>query len=266
MSKPYVFVAMITSAFLLISYSIDPPNGKTGAPGESNCAECHKPQSQTIGGTISIEGFPETITPDETYDLTVVNRNTIGDAVRGGFQMTVLGPLNTKAGELSSPLPANGCTIQSSGGRQYFEHHPAAVYPDSNVVKWYVKWKASSLPASGKVTAYVAGNITNGNFQSSGDHVVTATASGNIILAAIPEIAASPLVLYPNPGQDEIHISFENAGRPDGRCYFYNSNGQLVASDPLNQGLVNVTSLTAGLYWIKIVSGPNAFFGKWIKV
>lgn len=265
MTKLYALAIMVISVFLLVSYSIDPPGGKTGAPGESNCAECHKPQSQVIKGTIAVEGFPDTVEKDSTYTLTVVNRNTEGDAVKGGFQMTVLGPLNTRAGELSSPMPSPGSVIQTSGGRQYFEHHPAATYPDSNVLRWTVRWKASNISTSGKVTAYVAGNIVNGNFQSTGDFVALSKASGDYLLTASKDISISKAELFPNPGCKELYIRLKNNTRPDGLAYFYNTVGIPVATYPIQQGVIQIPFLPTGLYWIRINADGESFFEKWIK-
>ena len=101
MVKFYTLFGLVASTFFLISFSPNPPDGKTGAPGDGFCAECHSSSNPPLNGTINVEGFPANITPNETYRLTVINRNTVGDAVRGGFQLTILGPFNTKAGNMT---------------------------------------------------------------------------------------------------------------------------------------------------------------------
>ncbi len=150
MRRLYVLFTVVGIFLVGVSFSTDPPNGKTGAPGDSFCTECHVQPSATLDGTLTLEGFPAAITPNETYSLTVVNHNTVGDAVRGGFQMTILGPTNTRAGTMASP--SNSSAVQMLSGRQYFEHHPAVTYPDSNVIRWTVLWTAPDLPDSSVVT------------------------------------------------------------------------------------------------------------------
>lgn len=264
MSRLNAVLTIMSFAFFLVSFSTDPPNGRTGAPGESTCISCHTPQSQTLKGSITVEGFPATITPDETYTLTIVNRDSTGAAVRGGFQLTILGPLNTKAGELSGASTSS--IIQTFSGRQYFEHHPALAYPDSNVVRWTVNWKASNLPTSGEITCYMAGNIANGNFQSSGDKTVITKVSGNILLAANEDITSNKPILFPNPGASDIFVSFKNQEQPDGMIYFYSSTGNEVGRTTMEQGKIEVPAMPSGVYWMKILAGEEAFIEKWIKL
>ena len=264
MKRSATLLTFVLSVFLLVSFSNDPPNGKTGAPGDSICSECHTPQNQNFKGSIRIEGFPAVITPDQTYELTIVNRDSLGTAAKGGFQMTILGPLNTRAGTLSGPS-ANSA-IQVSSGRQYYEHRPAQTFPDSNVLKWKVQWKADNLPTSGTITAYIAGNIVNGNFQSSGDRTFTSRASGEVMLSATDEITSRTPALYPNPGASEIHIQLPGHINPDGSVYFYNSTGSLCGYTTLNHGKANVPAIPPGVYWLRIVKGSDAYVEKWIKI
>jgi hypothetical protein len=264
MTRQNAILTTMSLAVLFLSFSTDPPNGKTGAPGESSCVSCHTPQSQTIKGTVVVEGFPASITPDETYSLTVVNRDTIGTAVRGGFQLTILGPLNTKAGELSAP--SSSSIIQTFSGRQYFEHHPALAYPDSNVIRWTVLWKASNLPTSGPITCYLAGNICNGNFQSSGDKTVVSHVIGEVVIASNSEISSNKPLFYPNPGSSEINVDFENHLKPDGIAYFYNITGSEVCRTTMNQGKIEVPSIPSGIYWLKLQAGTETYSDRWIKI
>src|SRR5687768_8620901 len=143
MRKLYTFGLIMTGTFILFSFSTNPPDGYTGAPGDDFCIQCHAHTNPSQNGTISVEGFPDVITPHETYILTAVNRLTVDTAVRGGFQVTILGPTNTKAGDFTNP--SSKSIVSTQGGRQYWEHNPALEYPDSNVVKWTVEWTAPEL-------------------------------------------------------------------------------------------------------------------------
>ena len=217
-----------------------------------------------MGGTLTLEGFPENITPNQTYSLTIINRDTVGTAVRGGFQMTILGPLNTKAGDMSSP--SSKSIISDHGGRQYWEHNPAIEYPDSNVVKWTVEWKAPEMPSGSEIKWYAAGNIANGNFQNTGDRVVTATGRGTIILAGTENLISSQLTLFPNPGSDHINFVFKDQESLDGNVIFYDMNGHLVNNEVMVNGIVNTSHFLPGIYLLHILSQDQSFFMKWSKM
>ena len=255
---------LLASVCLLMSYSIDPPNGKTGAPGDSYCTECHVQPSASIQGTFSVEGFPSAITPGQVYPLTVVVRDTSGNGVRAGFQLTILGPTNTKAGTLASPSQSSA--IANASGRQYFEHRPAVAFPDSNVVRWTVAWTAPELASGSTVTFFAAGNIANGNFQNTGDRVLSSTGSGTVVVSSIDDITSIKPTLYPNPGTNELHLTTSTSEKPDGTIHFFNSTGSLVGTAPCIQGDVDVPSIPPGVYWTEIQLGSDSFFSKWVKM
>ncbi len=264
MKKFYTVFTLILSTFILISFSANPPDGKTGAPGDSLCTECHIPTNPPINGEISVEGFPSSITPGESYLLTIVNRNTTGNAVKGGFQMTILGPTNTKAGDLKDPS-ANS-VVSVANGRQYFEHNPAQVYPDSNVLKWTVEWTAPMMDPGSVITWYAAGNIANGNFDNTGDRIVTANGSGAIILAGIDDLVSVEPVLYPNPGTDQINVVMGDDTSPNGTADFYSMTGTRIASQEMQDGRITTSDYAAGLYILQIKTKTGTHVVKWTKL
>lgn len=263
MGKFYTFFVLVASTFLLVSFSINPPDGKTGAPGDGFCSECHNSPNPSVNGTITVEGFPENITPRETYRLTVINRDTIGNAVKGGFQLTILGQFNTKSGNMTN-ASANAA-IANFQGRQYFEHRPSVVYPDSNVVRWSVDWTAPDATTSSVITWYVSGNISNGDIHEVGDRIVGATGKGTIILSATTDLQERKPILYPNPGNDIIHIEFEDDSAPDGQVLFYNLLGALVGDARMNQGSLHCPDLVPGIYIIEIKNDGHSSLAKWSK-
>jgi len=265
MKKLYTFFTLAISSLLLVSFAVNPPDGMTGAPGDSLCIECHTQANPPINGTITVEGFPETITPGEDYVLTVVNRNTVGNAAKGGFQMTILGPFNTKAGEMTNPSASSAIT-NTVGGRQYFEHAPSVTYPDSNVVKWTVQWRAPEMDAGSQIKWYVAGNIANGNFQSTGDRVVAANGSGTVVLSANEEIASIQPTVYPNPGSDRITIVLPDGTQPDGSGVFYALTGSRLAEVNMHQGVMTTPDIAPGVYLIEIRQGDSSHIVRWSKI
>ena len=264
MNKLYTFLALAASTILFLSNSANPPNGKTGAPGDSLCSECHAQTNTSINGVISVEGFPSSITPGEAYVLTVVSRDTSGNAVMGGFQMTILGPLNTKVGTMAKPSPSS--IVSAANNRQYFEHNPAVEFPDSNVIRWSVEWTAPALPGGTEITWYAAGNFVNGNNMESGDKVVSAKGKGTIVLSATHDIALEKPTIYPNPGDDRINIVLPDGTRPDGQGFFYSLTGSHVGQSSIHQGVINTPDLPTGVFVVEIKQGDQSHFVKWSKI
>jgi hypothetical protein len=265
MKKSYTILFTVCSSLLLLSNSANPPDGMTGAPGDSLCVECHTQTNTPLNGTISVEGFPASITPGQSYPLTVINRNTTGDGAKGGFQITILGPFNTKAGEMTNASASSRVTNTFSG-RQYFEHNPAKTYPDSNVVSWTVDWTAPELEPGSTITWYAAGNITNGNFLNSGDKVVTANGSGSIVLSANEDIAEVTPVLYPNPGKDQINVVLPDGTMADGEAIFYGIHGAKYATATMLQGKILTPEIPTGIYVIEIRHEEKSYVVRWSKI
>ena len=132
MSRIYLLLLCLVSMTVLVSYDDNPPDGKTGAPNEGLCTDCHSLDGGTQDGSIVVTGFPTVIEPSTAYFLTITNSNPNGVADMGGFQVTILNSNNAKAGSMSAP--GMNSAIQSSGGRQYWEHRPALVYPGDNML------------------------------------------------------------------------------------------------------------------------------------
>ena len=68
-----------------MSHSDNPPNGKTGAPGDGLCTDCHSLGTGTQDGSITVTGMPVTIQPSTMYVLTVTNSNPNGVAAEQDF-------------------------------------------------------------------------------------------------------------------------------------------------------------------------------------
>ncbi len=263
MNKLYTLAGIIGGTFVWFSFSTNPPDGNTGAPGDELCVTCHLQSNPPQDGTISLEGFPASITPNETYMLTVVNRITVGPAVRAGFQLTILGPFNTRAGDMTNPSPSSAISI--SGGRQYWDHNPAQVYPDSNVVRWNVLWKAPNSVTGSQITWYAAGNIADGNFSNVGDKIVRASGSGVIMLSATDDVQKKSPVIFPNPGNDEIYIKWSDNNMRNGVISFYNFLGEKISVSAFELGAADASQVPPGVYLIEIKNDDQSYFMRWSK-
>ena len=170
-----LFSAMI--ATILLSNASGPAfngnGGRTGAPGEGTCSNCHGGGS--FNPNVNIQVFENgTSTPatsyvgGNTYDVRVTVSSTTGTP-RFGFQLTALTPSNTVAGTFNSPS-SNTRTV-STGGRNYIEQNARSL---SGI--FTAKWVAPAS-GSGLVTLYSSGNCVNANGGTSQDNATNTSIS-----------------------------------------------------------------------------------------
>ena len=165
-----------------------PSPSHTGAPGESNCTECHSTfQVNSGSGNIQISGLPKNYLPGQQIPVTVtVNQS---DAVIFGFQMTAINPVGAMSGSYTLPVGVPP-TLQLDSGpvngqqREYIEHTVNGVTPTQFGTKsWTFTWTAPSRRV-GKLGFYVAGNAADSDGGTGGDRIYTtssATLSGTAI-------------------------------------------------------------------------------------
>src|SRR5947209_20363693 len=98
--------ALVTNSQLLTkvsSYAGGPPAGKTAAPGESNCGECHLLDSAGLGRVQGQQDLlnitaPATYSPGATYTIVVTHTAVSSTRLRWGFELTALNENNQAAG------------------------------------------------------------------------------------------------------------------------------------------------------------------------
>ena len=78
------------------NYSSNPPPFRTGAPGETNCTDCHFGTVKPAEGSIEFSySGNETYNPNQTYSITI---GSILGGNNNGFELTILDSNNEKAG------------------------------------------------------------------------------------------------------------------------------------------------------------------------
>jgi len=238
-------LSLIVASIMLMSYSNNPPTGKTGAPGEGLCTDCHSSGNPGgFDGGIQVTGFPSTITPNGIYPLTVTVSNPNGLAEKAGFQFTILNAANQKFGEFSAASPF--CSI-SLGSRDYVAHSPAIDFPGGNVVTWSVTWTAPPSGASQLIKLFAAANIANGNDGSSGDWIVTNQFTGTYTPAPDPltvSMSGSPAACF---GMNSGTATATPAGGTPPYSYSW-SNGQSTQT---------ISNLVAGTYTVTVADVPG---------
>ena len=180
-SKFAPIYALFLLTFFLVSNSSNPPDGRTGAPGDGNCNNCHTGNNtNNFEGTLEIQGLPEQITPNASYTLNVVAKKTAGDAVRAGFQMVILDDDNQNIGTFSNP--GSNAVLKEDENRNYFEHNPAQRFEDQDEVSWTVDWTAPEEANTG-INVYANSIFGNGS-GSSGDLQMETTLSSVVVNAS----------------------------------------------------------------------------------
>ncbi len=221
------------------AFSSSPPNSKTGAPGEASCTQCH--------GTFPLDSgagsFDETCNTTGQYvpgdTVTICIDLLDPDAMRWGFEITIIDADGEQAGVLS-PLDAETQTSSAMVGanmRQYGKHTSAGTSPGTPVGKsWTMQW-ITPPEGTGAVTLYGMGNAANNNGGNSGDRIYSlvlpleeATGTGAQGAPLFAELRPN----FPNPFNPKTTLSFSLAEEISVALRIYDSKGRLVST--LRQG------------------------------
>lgn len=142
----------------------NPPTGKTSAPFDGNCNDCHN--GGNFNGNIDVTGFPAVANPGQIYDINVKMTATFGNPVEAGLQMVVVDANNGDCGDLSESAAELGTEMLS--GREYIEHRGPKTFV-GGMVSWDFKWEAPMSVPGNTVKVYYIVNLCNNNNGSGGD-------------------------------------------------------------------------------------------------
>lgn len=179
MKKPLLYLGLILCTVSVLSFkpnfinpsptyhevvdipnSTNPPLGKTGAPGEGSCVDCHSGSTLPASGvvTFSFSGTNNLYIPGQTYDITIGKSGSS----KTGFQMTALDGSDVAAGVFTA---GTNSSTGSTGGRNYIRQSAS-----TGVDTWTFQWNAPTISA-GDVTFYYALNEADGLAGSNGDQI-----------------------------------------------------------------------------------------------
>lgn len=243
------------------------PTGLTGAPGESNCTQCHVGTTQSgtgINSLLLLDGAATVASyvPGTSYNVSL----SLNDGnVMEGFSATVLDiSTNTMAGNFPG-TGGFGTAISSAGGRDYATHTSSS--NTSSNFTWIWAWDAPAVDV-GPVKFYVATNIANGNNLTSGDviylseHIYGSSASG---LEEIEEAVEGFSAGY-NSASNSVKIKF-SANTIDNLFFnLVDLNGKSVYTDNLGVSSLGENSLSvalpsrveSGIYMVNFFVGNKA--------
>ncbi len=232
-------VMLLTGFFLWLANSGNPPNGRTGAPFDGSCNNCHS-GGGTLNGTVEVTGLPDQIEPSTTYPLTITLTPTGGNPVRAGYQLVVVDGNNANAGDLATVNSQSG--VEFSGGREYIEQRTPKTFTGGAPVSWNFNWTSPATVSGNTVKFYYTGNFANGNGSSSGD--IAYEFSQTVPFAAQVPVTASiseQQNVSCNGGSDGSATVQAAGGNPP-YTYLW-SNGQTTAT---------ATNLPAGNYSVTV--------------
>ncbi len=239
---------LILSTIVLLANSSNPPNGRTGAPGDSVCSTsgCHGTGMNGLDGDINISGLPGSVSPNTTYPLTVTVNNPNGMGVKAGFQWVALNSTNTNIGTMSNP--SANTTITSFNGKMYHEHQPAQNFGGSNSVSYNVDWTSPAGPNNESITLYAAGVIGNGNSSRTGDFVVFNQTTATLVGGITPLSVTTSLIndVTCNGGTNGSATANPSGGTP-GYTYMWDNGETGMTAINLNAGMHTVIVTDAAM-------------------
>lgn len=183
-SKITRYAGIVLGALVWLANSSNPPNGRTGAPFDGHCNNCHTGNANGYNGTVTISGLPSTIAPNTTYNLNLDLTAIAGSPSRGGYQLVAVDGNNANCGNLSVVNGQSG--TEFSGGREYIEQRGSKLFSGGSV-DWDFQWTSPASVPGNTVRFYFIGNFCNGS-GSSGDFPIAASATFDF--AGAPPVSA----------------------------------------------------------------------------
>lgn len=259
MKKNYFFKTILFlipfSAILLLSFSSGNGSALSGSPGDgNNCTQCHagvvNNSNIQITTNIPVTGYHF----NTEYDVTITN--TAG-GTRNGFQVTAEKDSdNSKAGTFRS--------VNAATQTVDFDKRIIHTSQGNNQSSWSFKWTSPSSE-QGKITFYGASVSGDGNFLSSGDQVFLGK-SNSVPSLSVDALSKLEFELFPNPSSDNVFIRFSD-NEENAMATFYDYSGKKVYNQEVTRSntKINVSNLSSGVYFVKVISDGKAGLKKFIK-
>ena len=189
MNKNYIYIGLLAASGILFSFSghesigavkkfsknyhtfnqAGSPGGRTGAPGDGVCTQCHSGTVQSGSGfnTVTLTNGGSAVTEYEANTTYEVQVSMATNNLKNGFEIVALNPNNTVAGTWTITNSTHTKTI-TSGGKQRVTHKLAG----TDLTSWTFNWTSPATNV-GTVTFYLATNQTNSSSSDAGDVIRT---------------------------------------------------------------------------------------------
>jgi len=288
MKKTFTLLSFFLTAFAVVKYSnltsrpaSTPDGGYTGAPTTNlTCASsgCHSGSPTTDAtkftlkmstSAIGLQDASATVTSSTTYvpgNTYWVSMALNGTSSRYGFSFTALNSSNAQAGTFTITDPNN--TVLVNGSKDVSHKNANNTKSD-----WIWKWNAPST--SNPVSFYMAGMLSNGNGNTTGDDVYKSSVTIN---AGAPTSVNEASILrgvsvFPTQTMGDFAMNIESsintevsielidiAGMKTSNLF----NGKLTEGS--NNFRFNISDLNAGNYIVAATSNGNRITRQLIKL
>lgn len=163
------------------AYLDGPPAAHAGGFGDDTCHACHfENDLDDPGGSLELDGLPETFDPAATYRITVsLERSGMG---RAGFQLAARISEGDAAGSPAGTLLAldGDERVQVAVGPDgmfYAQHtEPGTTLAGPESTSWTIEWRPPAVDGTA-VIFHVAANAANDDASEFGDFIYTASAT-----------------------------------------------------------------------------------------
>jgi hypothetical protein len=254
MKKDYIFKFLLflipVTALILMSNAGGVAEGRSGSPGDvgSTCTACHSGGDFNASASISSDIPSSGYLFNTPYTISVA---TSSDASTHGFQLT---------GENSNAAKI-GVFTAGTGSRVINERvtHSGT----STLGNWSFTWTSPSSDL-GEVTFYTAVNAANGNSDTTGDQIVTATSTPTSL--SVIEEKRLKFEFFPNPAVALVTLQLPS-GSENATVQFYDALGRLALSKKVTgtKKSIDVNALSSGVYILKVVTEDKIGSQKFIK-
>ena len=253
-------IVYFSSKDLAHTSSTGAPAVNTGSPGDGgatcNTAYCHSGPAAQSGENIAISLLQPL--DQGAYRISIEVSNSGGmQYEKVGFQACVEDDFGNKIGEISLVDPTR--TKFPNGNSDYITHTFNGTVPSDDFSHlWEFDWIPPANYEGQVATVYAASILSNNNNQNNGDVHVTNHYTFNVGVS-IEEPGLFDFSVYPNPAEDEIHISFSQKQQEDVVIVLYDLKGSetFLFDGKLNknvQSIILPSHMNSGLYTLEVRS------------
>ncbi len=261
-------IVYFSSKDLAYTYSTGAPAANTASPGDGgatcNSTYCHSGPSAQSGENIDISVLQSL--DQGSYRILIEVLNTGGmQYEKVGFQACVEDNFGNKIGEISFVDPTR--TKFPNGNSDYITHTFTGTAPSDDFSHlWEFDWTPPANFEGQVANVYAASILSNNNYQNNGDVHVTNHYAFNVGVS-INELSLFDFSVYPNPAQDEIHISFSQKQQENVVVFLYDFKGSktVLFDGKWDQNIESIplpSYIPCGLYTLEV----NSIYGRSTKV
>jgi hypothetical protein len=153
------------------------------------------------------------------------------DAMRWGFEITVLDDNGNSVGNLAPLDATTQVSVGGPFGRQYAKQTASGTFPGQAAsATWTVQWEAPAV-GTGTVHIYGMGNAANNDNMSSGDHIYSldlVLEEGTTTATEAPALYAELQPNFPNPFNPKTTLSFNLKREASVELAIFDSRGRRI--------------------------------------